>query len=234
MEPLVAESFAAVAAACGVAGIALAVPRSRSPRGWVRHGDARSLWMAGFAVIGAVAPGPKLLTVPLALLLGVRIRRLGGARVDARRRRAMDAEIPQLLDLLAAGSAAGLSAVIGLQRSVSVLRGPLGAELRASLDAVDLGARWREELAAVTKRLALPDLRRAVAVLTRTETLGTSLTEATRELAADVRRSRRAAVAERARAAPVKMLFPLVFLILPAFLLLTVVPVLLTTVESIR
>jgi tight adherence protein C len=234
MEPFVAESLVAVAAGCGVAGIALAFPRSRVPRGWPRHEDVRYMWMAVFGLIGATAPGPKLLTVPLAVLLGVRIHQLGAARADARRRRAMDAEIPQLLDLLAAGSAAGLSAVVGLQRSVSVLRGPLGAELRTSLDAVDLGARWREELAAVTERLALPDLRRAVAVLTRTETLGTSLTEATRELAADVRRSRRAAVAERARAAPVKMLFPLVFLVLPAFLLLTVVPVLLTTVESIH
>jgi tight adherence protein C len=233
-EPFVAGSFVAVAAGCGVAGFALAMPARRKTRRANRHMDTRYLWVTGFVVIGAVVPGPKLLTVPLALLVGVRIRRLGVTRVEARRRRAMDAEIPQLLDLLAAGSAAGLSAVAGLQRSVSVLRGPLGAELRASLDAVDLGARWREELAAVTERLALPDLRRAVAVLTRTETLGTSLTEATRELAADVRRSRRAAVAERARAAPVKMLFPLVFLVLPAFLLLTVVPVLLTTVESIR
>ena len=234
IEPLVAESLAAVAVGCGAAGVALAVPKRELSRTWTRRADARYLWVAACVAIGAMVPGPKLLTVPLAVLLGGRIQRLGVARTDARRRRAMDAEIPQLLDLLAAGSAAGLSAVVGLQRSVSVLRGPLGAELRASLDAVDLGARWREELATVTERLALPDLRRAVAVLTRTETLGSSLTEATRELAAEVRGSRRAAVAERARAAPVKMLFPLVFLVLPAFLLLTVVPVLLTTVESIR
>jgi tight adherence protein C len=185
-------------------------------------------------MLGVLMPAPRVLTVSLSLLLGWRIRRLADARADARRRRAMDAEVPQLLDLLAAGSAAGLSAVAGLQRSVSVLRGPLGTELRASLDAVDLGARWRQELASVTERLGLADLRRAIAVLTRTETLGTSLAEATRELAADVRRSRAAAVAERARTAPVKMLFPLVFLVLPAFLLLTVVPVLLTTVQSIR
>jgi tight adherence protein C len=233
-EATVAGSLAAVAAGCGAAGVALALPKGRVARRWTPEAIGRHRWVVAFAAIGAVVPGPKVLTVPLAVLLGGRIRRLGAARVDTRRRRAMDAEIPQLLDLLAAGSAAGLSAVVGLQRAVSVLRGPLGLELRASLDAVDLGARWREELAAVTERLALPDLRRAVAVLSRTETLGTSLTEATRELASDVRRSRRAAVAERARTAPVKMLFPLVFLVLPAFLLLTVVPVLLTTVRSIR
>ena len=56
--------------------------------------------------------------------------------------------------------------------------------------------------------------------------------QATSELAASVRQARRAATSS-ARTAPVKMLFPLVFLVLPAFLLLTVVPVLLTTVRSI-
>jgi tight adherence protein C len=157
-----------------------------------------------------------------------------GRRASSRtRRRELDREIPQLLDLLAAGSAAGLSAPAGLRRAVSALRGPLGEELRTALRSVELGARWRTELGDLAERLDVPDLRRTVAVLARTETLGTSLSEATRELAADVRGARRAAVTERARAAPVKMLFPLVFLILPAFLLLTVVPVLLTTVRSI-
>jgi tight adherence protein C len=226
--------LAAVAAGCAVAGLGLARARDlrRSPR--PPDVDGRLVWGTVAAILAALAPGPMVVTVPLAMLLALRIRRLVETHGEARRRRAMDAEIPQLLDLLAAGSAAGLSAVAGLQRSVSALRGPLGTELRASLDAVDLGARWRAELASVAERLALPDLRRAMTVLTRTETLGTSLTGATRDLAADVRSARRAAVSERARAAPVKMLFPLVFLILPAFLLLTVVPVLLTTVRSIR
>lgn len=234
MEPVVAASLAATAAGCGVAGVALAIPRGRASFRRGRHVDPRYGWGAASVLVAVLVPGPKVLTVPVAVLLAMRLGRIVAIRADVRHRRAMDAEIPQLLDLLAAGSAAGLSAVAGLQRSVSVLRGPLGAELTASLDAVDMGARWREELAAVAHRLGLPDLRRAVAVLTRTDTLGASLTRATRDLAADVRSSRRAAVAERARAAPVKMLFPLVFLVLPAFLLLTVVPVLLTTVQSIR
>lgn len=233
MEPIVAECLAAAAGACVVTGIRLALPRSRKASGKGSPVDARFAWGGTAVIAAAIAPGPKILTVPLAVLLALAVRRFAEERAGARRRRAMDAEIPQLLDLLAAGSAAGLSAVAGFQRSVQALRGPLGAELKVSLDAVAVGARWRTELSAVTERLALPDLRRAMAVLTRTETLGTSLTGATRDLAADVRSSRRAAVAERARAAPVKMLFPLVFLVLPAFLLLTVVPVLLTTVRSI-
>ncbi len=156
-----------------------------------------------------------------------------GSRAGTRRRAAVDAEIPQLLDLLAAGSSAGLAAPLALRRATDGLVGPLAEEVRATVRAVDLGARWRDELEGLAERLDLPDLRRAVAALTRTESLGASLAQATSELAASVRQARRAATTERARTAPVKMLFPLVFLVLPAFLLLTVVPVLLTTVRSI-
>lgn len=157
-----------------------------------------------------------------------------GSRAGTRRRAAVDAEIPQLLDLLAAGSSAGLAAPLALRRATDGLVGPLAEEVRATVRAVDLGARWRDELEGLAERLDLPDLRRAVAALTRTESLGASLAQATSDLAASVRQARRAATTERARTAPVKMLFPLVFLVLPAFLLLTVVPVLLTTVQSIR
>ncbi|MDH4112543.1 MAG: type II secretion system F family protein [Actinomycetota bacterium] len=155
------------------------------------------------------------------------------SRAGRRLRAAVDAEIPQLLDLLAAGSSAGLSAPLAFRRAAEGLSGPLADEVGATVRAVELGARWREELDLLADRLDLPDLRRTVAALTRTESLGASLAQATADLAATVRQARRAATTERARTAPVKMLFPLVFLVLPAFLLLTVVPVLLTTVRSI-
>jgi tight adherence protein C len=159
--------------------------------------------------------------------------RIVALRAERRRRREADEEIPQLLDLLAAASSAGLAAPLALQRSVDALPGPLGAELRVAVGRVELGERWRTELASVAERLDLADLRRTVAALARTEKLGAPLAAACAELAAEVRQARRARTTERARTAPVKMLFPLVFLVLPAFLLLTVVPVLLTTVRSI-
>jgi len=157
-----------------------------------------------------------------------------GKRARARRSRAVDAEVPQLLDLLAVASSAGLSAPLALRRAADAVYGPLADELSQVLQASDLGARWRDELAAMAARTGSSDLRRAVAALGRTETLGASLATSTADLAASVRAARRAATTQRARTAPVKMLFPLVFLILPAFLLLTVVPVLLSTVRSIQ
>jgi tight adherence protein C len=193
------------------------------------------------AVLGTAAAAgsrrPRLLEMPSRAerpaRRGRRPRR-AGRRARRRRERAVDAGVPQMLDLLAAGSRAGLSAELALRQAAAVVGGPLGDDLGDVFGQADLGARWREGLAAYSAISGSRDLRRTVAVLERTEQLGSPLTDASRDLAGSVRQARRAAVLERARTAPVKMLFPLVFLILPAFLLLTVVPVLLATVRAIR
>ena len=162
--------------------------------------------------------------------------RIVGLRAERSRRRAADAEVPQLLDLLAAASSAGLAAPLALRRSVEALGGPLGAELRLARSVrIELGARWRDRAgrpcsAAGSPR---PPAHRCCARSDR------DARSAARRLRPPISRrrsahARRARTTERARTAPVKMLFPLVFLVLPAFLLLTVVPVLLTTVQSIR
>jgi tight adherence protein C len=181
------------------------------------------------AVSAVVSP---VLGVPAALIAW-RVPDLALARLARRTLAAADREIPVLLDLLAVATWAGLPPQLAFRRAVEAATGPLADELRWVLDASDLGGRWRDELVVVGDRLALPDLHRLLGALARTDSLGSSLAEEIGHLASDVREVRRAAAAQRARTAPVKMLFPLVFLVLPAFLLLTVVPVLLTTVRSI-
>jgi tight adherence protein C len=194
----------------------------------------------GFLAAGSIvvaSAGVKAAGRSLPLLVAepaVEETRRGRTRRDRRSRsKALHADVPQLLDLLAAGSTAGLSAEASFRQAVSCLQGPLGEDLGEVMGSVDLGVPWREALAAHVERTGDADLARTVAVLARTEALGVPLRDATRELAAAVRDARRATTLERARTAPVKMLFPLVFLILPAFLLLTVVPVLITTMRSI-
>jgi Flp pilus assembly protein TadB len=243
----VIRAIPAILAGAATAGVAAAVciaatacPRLpapvvvASPRPHVRRPPVVPTVSGAVALGCLVAPGPLPLLAPVAGLVAWCLPSFLRGRATRRRLAAADAELPQLLDLLAAASSAGLSASLSLRRAVAALDGPLAEELRSVVQAVDLGGRWRDELAAVAERLGLPDLRRTVAALSRTDTLGSSLATSMHELAARVRAARRAAVTERARTAPVKMLFPLVFLVLPAFLLLTVVPVLLTTLQSIR
>jgi pilus assembly protein TadC len=206
---------------------------------------ARCSWtadeIAGTKMVGAAgalvclfAPAPlPLVAVPIALV-AFRLPDVVVSRAARRRRAAASREVPLFLDLLAVATSAGLAPQLAVHVSVGEVRGPLGDELRHALGLADLGRRWRDELSAAAERLALPELRRAVAIVRRSETLGGSTAGEIARLAFDVRSERRSRAAERARTAPVKMLFPLVFLILPAFLLLTVVPVLLTTVRSIH
>jgi pilus assembly protein TadC len=233
-----------LAAACAVLLIGAAAqarrgrPQLPGPVGSVpttsRHRVVRHLAPAVLAIVCLSGPAPVPMLAPVVFLMAWRGPVFVAGRAARRHRARADAELPQLLDLLAAASSAGLSASLSLRRAAGVLEGPLAEELDGVFRAVDLGGRWRDELRATADRLELPDLRRTVAALTRTETLGSSLATSMQELAERVRASRRAVVTERARTAPVKMLFPLVFLILPAFLLLTVVPVLLSTLQSIR
>jgi tight adherence protein C len=239
--PVAAGIFAALCAALLVGAAAQArrgrpqLPASvvsaptTSRRLTLRHVAAGVL-----AIVCLSGPPPAPLLAPVVCVVAWRGPVFVAGRAARRRRARADTELPQLLDLLAAASSAGLSASLSLRRAAGVLEGPLAEELDGVFRAVDLGGRWRDELRAAADRLELPDLRRTVAALTRTETLGSSLATSMQELAERVRAARRAAVTERARTAPVKMLFPLVFLVLPAFLLLTVVPVLLSTLQSIR
>jgi tight adherence protein C len=241
-------------------GITGGVPRSQIRVGlrWIGsrferfHGRLRALiieadasWtvdeVAGAKVLGPLvvlavallAPGSLvLLGVPFAILAS-RVPELVLARAARRRRLAASREVPLFLDLLAVTTSAGLPPPLAVRVATEPLRGPLGEELRGAVGRVDLGRRWQDEIAASAARLAQHDLGRAIRLLLRTQRLGTSLADEMSRLAADVREGARMRAVERARTAPVKMLFPLVFLILPAFLLLTVVPVLLTTVRSI-
>ena len=194
---------------------------------------AKVLVPATVLAVALLAPGSLvLLGMPIAIV-AFRLPDLMLARAARRRRVAASREVPLFLDLLAVSTSAGLPSPLAVRIASEPLRGPLGEELRGALERVDLGRRWRDEIAASASRLAQHDLGRAIGLLLRTQRLGTSLADEMSRLAADVREGARVRAVERARTAPVKMLFPLVFLILPAFLLLTVVPVLLTTVRSI-
>jgi tight adherence protein C len=194
------------------------------------------------AMLGALSPALLVFAgVPEALpltgstvLVALLAPEFALARMARRRRSRLERQVPDLVELLLVTTEAGLSPPMAFRRSAAVLDHALGAEIRAAIREMDLGVPWRTALDRLADTTESSGLRALGTALTRSQRLGASTGPALRLMADDLRASRRAHTEEQARRAPVKMLFPLVFLILPAFLLLTVGPVLLATIRSLH
>jgi len=156
------------------------------------------------------------------------------SRTARRRRHAIDRQALDFVELLVAATEAGLPPALAVERAAGMTSGALGEELNVAARQITLGLGWRTALEQVVARTGSPAMRRLTGSLSRAHRLGTSPRQSLRSIADELRLERRARAEELARRAPVKMLFPLVLLILPAFLLLTVGPVLLATVRSLQ
>lgn len=145
--------------------------------------------------------------------------------VGARRGRAQEVEPDPalLLDLVAAALAAGAPMPRALSTVADALPGPVGAPLRRAAGALALGSSWRAAWADA------PPAARAVAdALEPTAAAGASPVPLLRAAAAASRRRRRAAGRAAAGRLGVWLVLPLGLCFLPAFLLLGVVPVVLS------
>jgi tight adherence protein C len=192
------------------------------------------------ALLGAVVwllaspSGPAgLLLGPLLISGGFLVPDLLLARRAAVLRARAEASVADLLDLVAVSVSAGLTPRLAMERAPEALGGPLGEEVSRARHAVTLGSPWRVVLRRVAERTGLSELRRLAVTVERSERLGTPVAELLRSLAREVRAERAARREERARRAPVAMLFPLVFLILPAFVVAAVVPALLVATSGL-
>lgn len=135
-----------------------------------------------------------------------------------------DAEVaralPQVADLLAATVAAGATLPDAVDATARATGGPAGSALRRASAALALGATTQEAW-----RRAGPAFAPVGVAFARSAQSGAALAELLAALADDIRRERRVAVEVAARAAGVKAVAPLVVCFLPAFVLVGVVPV---------
>jgi tight adherence protein C len=146
-------------------------------------------------------------------------------RNRARRRlEQIDYELPELIDVLVVTVEAGLGFNGSLQVASARLEGPLGDELRLTLQEQNMGLSIAEALQNMLARAETPAMRSFVRSVVQGETLGVSIGEIMRNLATEMRKRRRAAAEERAQKAPIKILFPLIFLIFPSMFVILLGP----------
>jgi tight adherence protein C len=144
-------------------------------------------------------------------------------RADSRQA-AIRRALPEALDLMAISVQAG----VGLEQAVATvterLPGALGDELARFLHEVQLGFSRREALVSLRERTSCPELATFVLSLLQADALGIAIGEVLKTQAAEIRAKRRQLARERAAKAPVRLLFPLIFGILPALFIVILGP----------
>jgi tight adherence protein C len=141
-------------------------------------------------------------------------------RRAARRLQEIDLETPELVDLLVTTVEAGVGFASALQLVARRVEGPLGQELRLTLQEQNMGLTIEDSLQNMLLRVDSLSLRTFVQAIVQGQMLGVSIGKILRDLAVDMRKRRRQMAEERAQKAPVKILFPLVFLIMPAMMII--------------
>lgn len=183
---------------------------------------------------GSLSPLTVLLTCLLAVIAWLlpltAIRARGRRRLDR-----IDHALPELIDVLTATIEAGLGFAGSLALCAKRFDGPLGQELRFTLQEQTMGLSTNTALENMRERCDTPSVRAFVRAVSQGESLGVSIGTMMRNLATETRKRRRANAQERIQKAPIKMLFPLVFLIFPSLLIVLIYPAVhnvLTTLNS--
>lgn len=172
-----------------------------------------------------------LFTVGLGLLgfflpvvwLGSRIRR---------RQNEIIKTLPDALDLLTISVEAGLSFDGAMQRVADKWNNELSWAFQRMLNEMRVGKSRREALRDMSDRIEVPDITSFVAALIQADQLGISIAKVLRIQSEQMRIKRRQRAEEKAQQAPVKMLFPMTFLIFPTILIVILGPALLVLRSS--
>lgn len=190
--------------------------------------------LVGAAIVGPSRPVPRGRDTAVASRRAVVFpQSLGRRRQRRERDDAIARSLPELIDLLSLGVASGLTLRHAAEAVQPWLPSPYDEAIDRAVERSRLGESWADALAGADRELG-PSTQHVFSVLIAAERDGAPVAPALHRASEEARRRRRTRAEERVRRVPVLMLFPLVFCILPAFALLTVVPLLVGTLRDLQ
>lgn len=168
------------------------------------------LFTAGFAAFGYVLPN-------------VLLKNAGDKRETLMRN-----ALPDAIDLLTISVEAGLGFDAAVARVAKNTSGPLAQEFSRLLQEMQLGIGRQEAMRAMGERTSLADLKSFCLAMVQADSLGIPIARVLRIQSHEMRTKRRQRAEEAAQKVPVKILFPVIFFILPTVFIVVIGPVFLS------
>jgi len=200
------------------------VAGARPPTDVRRHRAAAAvLAVVAGLTLGRAVVGPTAGAL-VGVLAAVAVWTLAGrgeSSAERRERRRAAADLPHLVGLVADALRSGADPAAAVRQAGSALAGPAGQRLLAHTHALGLGADPAEVWRALGRDPALAPLGRA---LGRAHDTGTPVAQVVHLLAEQLAQQARAGVEDRARQVGVRAAVPLGLCLLPAFVVLGIVP----------
>jgi tight adherence protein C len=153
-------------------------------------------------------------------------------RID-QRNTAVRRELADVVDQVSMMVQAGLGIDAALVRAARSSEGPIADELTRVGQDVRVGIERSVALAAMAERVDVAELRTVVAALAQAERLGSPVSQTLEIQAHELRLKRRQHAEEQALKLPVKLLFPMVFCILPVLMIVVLAPAVIGIMDNL-
>ena len=176
-------------------------------------------------------PLKLLLVIAITLMLfffpDVRIHSRAHDRQEKMRR-----ALPDTLDQMTIAVEAGLGFDAAMAKSARGGHGPLAEELIRVLQDMSIGRTRRDSFHELEGRTNVEELRRFVRAVMQADAYGIALGDVLRVQAGEMRLKRRQRAEEQAQKITVKILFPLIFCLLPVLFIVLLTPALLQMIKT--
>jgi tight adherence protein C len=146
----------------------------------------------------------------------------------------MRRELPDALDLLSITVEAGLAFDAALSQVARNTTGPLADEFFRVLQEMQIGLGRTEALRALGDRANLPELRGFVTAMVQADAFGVPIANVLKVQARELRIKRSQRAEEQAQKVPVKILFPLIFCILPTLFVIVIGPAAISIIRNFK
>ena len=178
-----------------------------------------------FLIQGAFSsPVQKLVVFALMMAVGfIGPESILNRRIDERRKE-MERSLPDVIDLLVISVEAGLGFEAAMGRVVQAVPGELSREFSRTLQETRVGVSRHKALRSLAERTDVDDLNAFILALIQADQFGVSIARMLRVQADEMRVRRRQRAQEKAFAAPVKLVFPLVLCIFPSMFVVLLGP----------